>query len=496
MLFIVANGKKMGTLYYMMENPHPDERQELKELLRKYQNLRSGSNLYYLEEESFERIIDYYDDNEQLNLALEAAECGIRQFPYSPLLLIKKADLLIASQQFSEALQVLDQVSVLDISDMNTYILKIDAWLGLGEDAKALSLFEESVQTFDGPEKIDLLFELADVFDDYGCFEEVFQCLHDILLIDPANEEALYKICFWTDYAKKFEESIDLHKKLIDEHPYNHLAWFNLGTAFQGINLHEKAIDAYLYAIAINEKFDYAYRNLGDAYICIKNYEEAIEALEKVLELSVPEGVIYEALGHCYEKLRQFVQARVNYRKALHMTPANSDIFYKIALSYMAEEKWNNAVDQLNQAIQLVPEKKPLYYFSLGQCLSKTGHFQESVNALLRFIHARQSSIRGWKELVTVLFDYGFYEEALVKCAAAYKSTGGKPIFIYFQAALHFKLGMRKEGLLLLETAIKKSPRNLKEFISLDPAFLQRASIVKIINAHIKRKEKSRKKKK
>lgn len=479
----------------MKDNPHRREREEMKELLLQYQNLKSGNDLKFLEEESFERIIDYYDENQQLNFALEAAECGIRRFPYSSLLLIKKADLLIASNKYSAALDVLDKVSVLDISDMNLHILKIDAYLGMENREKAKSLFMESVNLYEGTERIEFLFELADVFDDYEQFDEVFECLKSILLQDSLNQEALYKICFWTDYAGKFDESIQLHKKLIDEHPYNHLAWFNLGAALQGLKLYEKAIDAYLYSTAIDEKFDYAYRNLGDAYIRVKNYKDAIGALEKVLELSIPEDVIYEALGHCHEKLKEPAQARAFYRKALHMNPEDSHLYYKIATTYMLESKWKNAIDQLTQAIRILP-KSPDYHFALGQCYSKLGNVNDAVTSFGQYISYRPTSIKGWKELVTVLFDNGYYDEALRECDEGYKMTKGKMIFAYFKSAVYLKLGKKKEGLLLLENCLEKSPKSLKEFIALNPGFLQRPSIVRLINRHLDKKEKSKKKRK
>ena len=115
-------------------------------------------------------------------------------------------------------------------------------------------------------------------------------------------KQALYKICFWTDFTGRNEESIKLHQTIIEENPFSELAWFNLAAAFQGLKLYEKAIDAYQYAVAIDEKFDYAYRNMGDAFLRLRKYKEAIEVLEKVLELSRPEDVIYEAIGHCYHK--------------------------------------------------------------------------------------------------------------------------------------------------------------------------------------------------
>src|ERR1700743_2634992 len=120
-----------------------------------------------------------------------------------------------------------------------------------------------------------------------------------ILNEEPNNEEALYKICFWTDFTGRNEEGIRLHQKIIDDFPFNELAWFNLAAAYQGLKLYEKAIDAYLYAVAIDDKFDYAYRNMGDAFIRLRKYRDAIESLEKVLELSRPEEWIIGGIGTC-----------------------------------------------------------------------------------------------------------------------------------------------------------------------------------------------------
>ncbi|MEO6687369.1 MAG: tetratricopeptide repeat protein, partial [Dyadobacter sp.] len=300
----------------MKDNPYRQDREEMRQLLHQYANLRQGKSPSFLEEDSFERIIDYYDEKDEMSAALEAVGYGIDQYPYSSVLQIKKADLLIATRQYREALEILEKAEILDSSDINVYILKTDVYLALDQQQKAADLLEEAIHIFEGEEKIELLFELADVYDDYEEFEKVFNCLKMILEVDMTNEEALYKICFWTDFTGRNEEAIRLHERIINEHPYSELAWFNLGAAFQGLKLYEKSIDAYHYAIAIDEKFDYAYRNMGDAYLRLRKYKEAVEVLQKVLELTRPEDVIYEAIGHCYDKMKNFAQARFNYRKA------------------------------------------------------------------------------------------------------------------------------------------------------------------------------------
>ena len=161
---------------------------------------------------------------------------------------------MLSARRYREALEILDRASLFDSSDINLYILKTDAYLALDEPGRAVALLEEALVVFEGEERIELLFELSDVYDDYEEFEKVFDCLKMILEQDPNNEEALYKICFWTDFTGRNEESIRLHQQIIDDFPYNELAWFNLAAGYQGLKLYEKAIDAYQYSIAIEEK--------------------------------------------------------------------------------------------------------------------------------------------------------------------------------------------------------------------------------------------------
>lgn len=474
----------------MKENPYRQDREEMMELLRQYKNFKEGKKFDFIEEESFERIIEYFDENENLLFALEAANFAIEQFPYSGSLLIKKADILIASRQFIEALQLLERAETLQGADMRLYILKTDVYLALNNPEKAAAILEEAIFTFEGSEKTELLFELADVYDDYEEFDKVFECLRMILHDDPENEEALYKICFWTDYTGRNEESIQLHQQIIEQYPYCQLAWFNLGTAYQGLKLYEKSIDAYLFAIAIDEKFDYAYRNLGDAYLRIRNYKEAIEALQKVLELTLPETVIYEAIGHCYEKLKNPAQARYNYRKAVHLNSVDSHLYHKIALTYMQEGYWESAIKNLNTALN-INKLQADFHLSLAECYIQLERTKDAVMHLGQFIKMRPRNEKGWKNLIKCLYDGGYYEEAYEQVLAAQENTNHKPLFIYYKSAILFELGKSKEALLQLQNAINIAPAMVKLFIEINPSILQNPTVAALI-ASCKPKKKSK----
>lgn len=464
----------------MTTDPYKNDKDSIKELLKQYENLRQGRHSIFLEEESFEKIIDFFDDQEEFGKALEAAEISIGYFPFSSSLLIRKADILLSSRKYYEALDVLEKAALLDATDVNLYILKTDAYLALDKQEKAVALLEEAINYFEGEEKIELLFELADVYDDYEEFDKVFDCLMMILQEDPVNEEALYKICFWTDFTGRNEESIRLHLEIIDEHPYSELAWFNLAAAYQGLKLYEKAIDAYQYALAIDEKFDYAYRNIGDAYIRLRKYKEAIEALEKVLEIAKPEEVIYEAIGHCYDRLKNYAQARFHYRKASHLNPDDSKLYYKIACTYYNEGQWQSAAKQLDSALK-IDKHQSEYNLLMGECKLQTGHLKDAIHYFSAVVEIKPKNMAGWEALIRCLYGAGFYNEARVQAHIALDHTGSKPLFLYYLSAVLFALGKAKEALLYLEKALKSSPKMLNRFVALNPSILQNPQVVDLI---------------
>lgn len=464
----------------MNENPYREEHEDIREILRQYENLKAGRSHSFLYEESFERIVDHFDDMDDLPRAMEAVEMGLEQFPYSAALMVKKADLLIASRKYHEALDLLEQASILDSTDIDVYILKTDAYLAMDRQEQAVELLEEAIQRFEGEDRINLLFELADVYDDYEEFDKIFDCLKLILEHEPTNEEALYKICFWTDFTGRNEESIRLHQAIIDEHPYNELAWFNLAASYQGLKLYEKSIDAYKYAIAINEKFDYAYRNMADAYIRLRKYKDAIEALERVVELARPEDVIYEAIGHCYDKLRNYAQARFYYRKASHLNQEDAKLLYKVACTYMNEQNWQQAIKYLEQALQIA-RTQPEFNLAMGDCYMKLGKTKDAVHYFTVVVQYRSRNVAGWESLIRCLYATGLFEEALVQIRIAEAKTGHKPVFLYYRAAIELALGRPKDGLLLLEEALQRSPKLLKKFIELNPMILQDQGVVDVI---------------
>ena len=464
-----------------------EESGSIEDLLRDYESIKNGNKTRFLDEEDYEYIIEYYFQNNNEAEAILACEIAQSYYPYSTSVLLSKAEILFQAQKYGQAVQALDLLDSLDQENVEAVLLRSDIYLAQYKFELAARLLEEKMEGFDGKEKIEIMLELSDVYDECEDFEAVFNILKKILEMDYQNEEALHKISFWADFADMQQQSVELHTKIIDEDPYNALAWFNLGAALQGQKKHELAIDAYEYCVAIDEKFEFAYRNMADAYMRLHWYDKAIQSLEKNLELGKPEDVIFEAMGHCFEKQKNFDRARFYYRQAVQLNPADDGIFYRIGETYTREKQWEKAMKAYSVALNLNKENAS-YCLAIGNCLMELEAYNEALVCFINAVRLKPGNKSTWVALAKGLYKSGDYDEALTQVLLAKETLGNKPDFDYYHAAILFALGKSKEALLYLENALAEAPSKLKLITEINPEILQRKAVADVV-ARSKRKK-------
>ena len=95
----------------MSQNPLQDYSDELNNLINQYKALKAG-RLTYMEEESFEMLIDHFLEKELAEDAFSAAQFGLEQHAQSARLMIKKADVLLVQNKPEEALYILSLIHI------------------------------------------------------------------------------------------------------------------------------------------------------------------------------------------------------------------------------------------------------------------------------------------------------------------------------------------------------------------------------------------------
>jgi tetratricopeptide (TPR) repeat protein len=464
-----------------------DDWDSVDDLLARYEKVKNGESERMMEEEEFERIIEYYFQNSNEEQALLACEIASTYYPFSASIFLLKAEILTQAQKYGQALKVLDEMEQYDQNNLDAVLLRSDILLGQFKYDQAALWLEQKSGQFVKKDKIEILLELSDVYDECEEFDAVFDTLKRVIKIDKRNEEALQKICFWAEFTERLEESVTLHTQLTEEDPYNALAWFNLGAAYQGLKLYERAIDSYEFCVAIDEKFEFAYRNMADAYMRLKWYERALDVLEKHLEIAKPEDVIFEAMGYCWEKQKNYQRARFYYRQAAQLSPQDDGIFYKIGETYTREKQWEKAMKSYSVALNLNKENAN-YCLAIGNCLMEMDVKSEALVCYLNAVRLKPNNKTTWMALVKGLYLSKYYDEALLQLEGAMEHCGDKADFRYLQAAALFELGKSKEAMLQLEKGLKMSASKVKLFTELNPEHLLRSSVTDLITKYKKNK--------
>ena len=465
-----------------------DDWDSIEDILSKYEEVKKGDSISILEEEEFESVIEYYFQNSNEEQALLACDIARTYYPFSGSILLLRAEILTQAQKYGQALKALDELEQYDSNNLDAVLLRSDILLAQLKFDQAALWLETQSNNYQGKDKAEILLELSDVYDEGEEFDAVYDTLKRVIKIDKRNEEALQKICFWAEFTGRLEESITLHTQLTDDDPYNALAWFNLGAAYQGLKHYEKCIDAYEYCVAIDEKFEFAYRNMADAYMRMKHYDKALESLSKHIEIAKPEDVIFEAMGYCWEKRKDFTRARHFYRQASQLSPQDDSIFYKIGETYAREKQWDKAVKSFSVALHL-DKDNAAYCMAIGNCLMEMDVKSEALVCYLNAVRLKPGNKSTWVALIRGLFITKYYEEVIIQLEVAREHCGEKGDFNYYHAAALFEMGKVKEAMLQLESGLKEAPKKLKVFTDLNPEYMLRTSVAELVGRYKSKKK-------
>lgn len=435
--------------------------QDFTDLIARYEEMIHNNEKVFFDENTFSQLIDYYEDISNFEIALRVTELAIEQYPYSPIYLIKKAQFLFDLRQFDQALIELEQALVLDPLEITAILLKADIFTWLGNYTEAIQIIEEFITISDKEDIPDLYLELADIYEEWGKYDEVFNCMKKTLNINFDNQEALNRIWFCVEFTGKYDESIILHNQIIDKDAYSNIAWFNLAHAYSGLGLFEKAIDAFEMAIAINDEFEYAYKDAADIYFRQKKYLKAADYYLKITTICKPYKELYINIGDCYDKLNEPNKSRSYYRKALTIDPYSDVALFKIGLAYFKEKKYENALNSFEKAYKL--NNRPADYLRyLAQTYRQLEHGDKAMLFYKKLITHHQPKKSVWVEAATVFFECLEYRLAFDTLESAAKLYINNAEFYYIKSAWYYQIGNRNEALLNLEIGLMKNWKKFK----------------------------------
>lgn len=468
----------------MFEREYEERDQEqVMELIENFEQMMKDNSQMFYDEASFEQIIDYYNDRQDLDKAMHVVEMAIEQHPFSASFLIKKAHVLFDKKAYDEALVVLDQAAVLDSGEIQLHLLRCDIYVWQGKFAEAVDTIELAKTFADEDEMPDLFLELADIYEEWEKYDDLFNALTQTLKLSPTNEEALSRLWFCVEFTEKYAESVAFHKRFIDDNPYAHLAWFNLAHAYAGMKKYDEAIEAFSFVVAIDEEYEYAYKDMAEIYFKLEDYEKAAENFIQASLLSKPYKELYYSIGECYEMMGNFNRSRNYYRKAANLDPYFADAFYKIGSTYEEEGKYENALSAYERAFKLEKESAD-FAFALAVVHRELGDMESAINFFKLAVELEPDEKDYWIDLARAYFEASEYRDALSVLSKAILQFESNADLYYIKSAFYYHIGNTNEAFTALERALLQDNKGFTIIFEVSPLMQNDANVINIIDQY------------
>jgi tetratricopeptide (TPR) repeat protein len=436
-----------------MSRRNTKHRQAIFHLISDLEAMSETGGVSFSHEQPYHDLMDYFEEECLLERALEVADYAINQYTCSVEFLIRKAELLIDNKQVELALATLDKVDAMSDGLLSTNLLRASALATLEMYEEAFDLLDQLKDRFQNRECLSDIFVCeALIYQQLKQHERVFYLLKAALEENPENDEALSRMWYCVESARMYEESVNLHEWILEEHPFCSLAWYNLGAANEYLCNHQEAIEAYEYSFLTNENFEFAYRDCAQVCLTVQDYKKALQCYQEVLQRFEPDSDLFLHIGHCYANLSNYLIAKTFYEKAVHFDPWCDEAFFRIGVCYAKQKKWQKAIAHYLKAIR-IEDRQEEYHAALADAYCQVGDYKKAETFFREAADIAPEEPNYWIRYARFLINRKRPEEALEVLDEAEDYTYGSEL-LYCRSACLFFLERKQEALLALEDAL------------------------------------------
>jgi len=182
--------------------------------------------------------------------------------------------------------------------------------------------------------------------------------------------------------------AMDLLLKAEKEDPENPRVHYNLGIAYLGKDLGDKAEQQFKEAIRLKSDYSEAYNYLGRIYLYRGETEAAIQCFQKALDnvlYNNPEKAYYN-LGEAYMIKKDYAKAAEQLERAVRLVPDYVPAYALLGQAYEGLRKNADAKRSYRSALQYLgtddPDFQAKIQLNLGKLLARTGERAEARKSL------------------------------------------------------------------------------------------------------------------
>ncbi|MFA6471901.1 MAG: tetratricopeptide repeat protein [Candidatus Latescibacterota bacterium] len=226
-----------------------------------------------------------------------------------------------------------------------------------GNQIGAALLFESAISS--DPLYIEPYLNISRMFMELNLFTVAEPYIRKVLEIEPGNAEALNLLGVITNVTHRSHEAVWHFQNAVRSDANQPSFFSNLGSAFQRIGDHRRAIIALEKAAELNPNSLSAMNNLGALYRETGNMEKAEHFLTRAIAFYPENPFPYLNLAEIYIAGQEYTRALPHLKKYIALVPLDMDILFKTCGIARMADRLEDVVGEMESFIQEADPSDP-----------------------------------------------------------------------------------------------------------------------------------------
>lgn len=349
------------------------------DLLLRYENKLRGDSAEWFDSDEYEDIALEYEMAMMPDKALQAIETGLKYYPMSENLLIRKAYYYMLTGEIEEAK---DTISIVTDIGEESQLVRAELMLIENEVSKAIKIIADILEKDNL--RSETILSIIDLCADYKLYDDLCHKLFNTI----QKLQRSQRLTLLREFLSILEEESEIKwqaevvELILDLDPYSISDWIKC------IEIHiyqseiEQARKAIEYALAIEPSNAEAHYYKAYCHMYEGDYEGAIPIIEK-LDKTTDEN-LYVMLATCHTKMGKYDESDRILKECEEHYPVNSRTLYVSAQNaYRGQRDIERAVELLKRAEQLDSYSSDIPYM-LATLYYEQEKYNEAEEALVR----------------------------------------------------------------------------------------------------------------
>jgi tetratricopeptide (TPR) repeat protein len=283
-----------------------------------------------------------------------------------------------------------------------------------------------------------------------------FTAFCESIRIDPLQEAAMAEIIESEGFHGRMSSFVALLDELLAIDPFNDLLWFYLGLAQDILQRDLGALEAFGYALALNDQRPDYILEYADKLFDLDRYDLSLNSYQRYLKLPEAEHS-YETsmrMGRSYQMMEKYDAAKDSYLRAVEVAPEMFDIYQHLAECCVAEEKWGAALHYYERSVKC-PNHTAECWLGIAYCSATMNEPVRAEEAFQKAIKQQPSNSDGYVTYALFLVEQGREQDALGVIEEA-RTQFFDAALAYGTVAIYLVCNKRRQALMHLSEALSE----------------------------------------